>query len=427
MNESARPPTSEIPIVTPTLEPAVDPSPIVRKGRLGGRLGGLGVLLLLVASVGFGVWQHEQQHRQTMAIATAYHDFVPTVRVDEVRADTGKRLVSLPGTTLAYATANIFARASGYIDKRYVDIGSRVKAGQLLAEITAPELDHQIALSEANLAQTEAALGQTSANRELARVTNQRTAKLTAEGWLTKEQGDTDRLTLEAQGQAVRVAEANIAAQRAQLLVLRQQKAYQQVIAPFDGVVTQRNIDIGSLVQADDAGGTSMFTLEQSDVIRVQLFVPQDAAFGLSPGVDAVVHVPELPGHAFPGTVTRLADALDPTTRTLLTEIDVPNPDGTLTPGVYCTVDLQIPRKTPSLIVPAEAIIFDRNGLQVAVVENGRVHIRTITVARDFGTTVEVRDGVRDGDRVVSNPPVDLVDGGKVEVRAPAEAVATNP
>ena len=105
----------------------------------------------------------------------------------------------------------------------------------------------------------------------------------------------------------------------------------------------------------------------------------------------------------------------------------MPNPDGTLTPGVYCTVDLQIPRKTPSLIVPAEAIIFDRNGLQVAVVENGRVHIRTITVARDFGTTVEAHDGVRDGDRVVSNPPVDLVDGGKVEVRPPAEAVATNP
>ena len=401
--------------------------PAERRGRLANWVVGIAALLLLTGSVGFGVRQHYEQHRQVMAAAAQHRDLVPTVRVDEVRASAGTRVVNLPGTTLAYATATIFARASGYIDKRYVDIGSRVKAGQLLAEITAPELDHQIALSEANVAQTQAALGQATANRELARVTSQRTSRLVTDGWVSKEQGDTDRLTYEAQGQAVRVAEANIAAQQAQLQVLRQQKSYQAVTAPFDGVVTQRNVDIGNLVQADNTGGTSMFTLAQSDVIRVQVFVPQDAAFGLSPGVDAVVHVPELPGHAFPGTVTRLADALDPTTRTLLTEIDVPNPDGTLTPGVYCTVDLQIPRKTPSLIVPGEAIIFDRNGLQVAVVENGVVHIRPITVARDLGTTVEVRDGVKEGDQVIRNPAVDLLDGGKVEVRSPAEAVAANP
>jgi RND family efflux transporter MFP subunit len=425
MNDTGRLPPPELWEITPALDRASRPSPTIGKSRGKRWLIGFCVLLPLIAAIGFGVWRHYLQHRQVIAAATAYRDFVPTVRVNEVRANGDKMSVSLPGTTSAYETANLFARASGYIGKRYVDIGSRVKAGELMAEITAPELDHQIALQEANIAQTEAALGQATANRDLARVTSQRTTRLTQEGWVSKEQGDTDRLNYEAQGQMVHVAEANIAAQKAQLLVLRQQKAYQEVIAPFDGVVTQRNVDVGSLVQADDTGGTSMFTLAQSDVIRVQLFVPQDAAFGVAPGVGAVVHVPEIPDRTFPGTVTRIADALDPTTRTLLTEIDVPNPDGTLTPGIYCTVDLQIPRKTPSLLVPSDAIIFNRSGLQVAVVEDGIAHIRPITVARDLGTSVEVRDGVKDGDEVISNPPVDLVDGGKVQVQP--EPVAANP
>ncbi len=220
------------------------------------------------------------------------------------------------------------------------------------------------------------------------------------------------------------VAEANIDAQQAQLMVLRQQKAYQKVVAPFDGVVTQRNIDIGNLVQADNTGGTSMFTLAKSDIIRVQVFVPQDSAFGLTPGIAAEIHVPEIPDRAFTGTVTRIANALDPQTRTLLTEIEVPNPDGALTPGVYCSVDLHIPRKTPSLMVSADAIIFNQDGLHVAVAENGHVHYRKITIAHDLGTTVEVRDGVRDGDLVVQNPPVDLADGGRINVQAEKESVA---
>ncbi len=154
-----------------------------------------------------------------------------------------------------------------------------------------------------------------------------------------------------------------------------------------------------------------------SDVIRIQLYVPQDEAFGLSPGVDAVVRVPEMPGRDFPGTVTRIADALQPGTRTLLTEIDVPNPDHALSPGTYCTVELKIPRKTPSLIVPSEAIIFNRDGLSVAVVEDGIARIHALTVVRDFGTTVEVSAGVKDGDQVILNPPVDLTDGHKVKIR----------
>jgi RND family efflux transporter MFP subunit len=300
-----------------------------------------------------------------------------------------------------------------------------VRAGDLLAAITAPELDHQIAQAEASLAQAKASRRQTKANRELARVTWGRDSVLVRQGWATQQQGDTDRLNYAAQQQAKQVNDAAIRSQEAQLLVLRQQKAYQQVVAPFDGIVTRRNIDIGSLVQADATSGTFMFTLTQSDVMRIRLYVPQDSAIGVKAGVDAVVRVPEIPDRTFPGKVARIADALDPATRTLMTEIDVANPDGELSPGTYCTVELKIPRRTPALIVPAGAIVFDRDGLHVLVVENGVARNRKITEVRDLGTEVEVSEGVKQGDQVVLTPPVDLDDGSKVQVRAPAAAKAS--
>src|SRR5271167_4169977 len=386
-----------------------------RRSGSGRRLFGFGALLLLLGGLAIGVWQHYARHLEVTAAAEQHRDFVPNVRVEAVRASPGTISVTLPATTNAFEAANIYARASGYIAQRNVDIGSRVKAGDLLAAITAPELDHQIAQAEASLAQAKASRRQTKANRELARV---RDSVLVRQGWVTQQQGDTDRLSYAAQQQAKQVRDAAIQSMEAQLLVLRQQKAYQQVVAPFDGVVTRRNIDVGSLVQADATSGTFMFTLTQSDVMRIRLYVPQDAAFGVKPGVDAVVRVPEIPDHTFPGKVARIADALDPATRTLMTEIDVPNPDGELSPGTYCTVELKVPRRTPSLIVPAGAIVFDRDGLHVLVVEDGVAHSRKITEIRDLGTEVEVSDGVKQGDRVILTPPVDLEDGGKVQVRA---------
>jgi RND family efflux transporter MFP subunit len=391
--------------------------------RWGGWLIGLGVLLALGGGLAFGAWRSVAQHREVMAVSEQRRNFVPNVRVATVQASDRTVLVSLPATTAAFTVANIFARASGYIDKRNVDIGDRVKEGQLLAQITAPELDHQIAQAEATLGQLKASVQQAQANRDLAHVTWQRDNPLVKQGWVTAQQGDTDRLGLQAQEAAHGVAQANVAAQEAQLQVLSQQKAYQSVVAPFNGIITQRNINIGDLVQADATSGTVMYTIMDSDVIRTQVFVPQDQAFGLSPGVEAVVRVPEFPDRTFPGKVTRIADALQPGSRTLLTEIDIPNPDGALAPGIYCTVELHIPRKTPSLLVPAEAIIFNSDGLQVALVENDAVHIRKISVVRDLGTKVEARDGIKDGDQVILNPPVDIAEGSKVQVR-PAAAVS---
>jgi RND family efflux transporter MFP subunit len=397
-------------------EPAPLPHDKTEQSRNGWRLGAA-VLLLLAGGLSYGGWQDYAHRQQVAATAQQQRDSVPDVLLGQVRPSGATMTVSLPGTTFAYEVANIYARANCYIQKRNVDIGDHVKAGDLLAELTAPELDHQISQAQATLVQAQATLRQNQASKRLAQVTNDRIGSLVKQGWATTQLGDTDRLSLEAQDAAVGVAQANIEAQQSMIRVLTQQKAYQRVIAPFDGVITQRSVDVGSLVQA---GTTFMFTLMHSHIVRTQVFVPQDQAFGLAPGVKAVVRVPEMPDRTFPGEVTRISDALQQGTRTLLAEIDVPNPDGALSPGIYCTVELQIPRKVPSLLIPANAIIFNQGGLQVAVVQNGVAHIQKISVARDLGTQVEVREGVKAGDQVILNPTVDLMDGSRVRPRMPA-------
>jgi RND family efflux transporter MFP subunit len=406
--------------VTETDRLTATPAPVVHKKGRRGRLILLGVVVVFAGALTSGAWNHLTQYRLTASAAEAERDFVPQVRLAAVEPSGDTEVVNLPATTSAFASANIFARASGYIGTREVDIGDRVKAGQLLAEIVAPELDHQIAQAEATLAQLKSALQQAEANRVLAKVTWDRDRPLVDKGWVTAQQGTIDEQTLKAQEAAVQVAQANVTAEEAQVQVLRQQKIYQHVVAPFDGVITQRNIDVGSLVQADATSGTFMFNIMQGSVIRTQVFVPQDQAFGLKPGIDAVVHVPEIPDRTFPGKVTRIADAIQPGSRTLLTEIDIPNPDGALTPGIYCTIELHILRKTPSFKVSADAVIFNQGGLQVAVVENGVVHLRKIGVVRDLGREVLVNTGVKQGDQVILNPAVDLAEGAKVRARPQA-------
>jgi RND family efflux transporter MFP subunit len=391
--------------------------------RRGGRLFALGGFLLLAAGLMLGGWGSYSLKQEVKAAAKRERDFVPSLRVATVEANPPTVAVTLPGTTAAFAAANIYARATGYIAKRDVDIGDRVKKGDLLAALAVPELDHQISQNEATLDQLKSALRQAQANRDLAQVTWNRDAPLVQKGWVTPEQGDTDRLNLQARVAAVAVAEANVSSQDNLLKFLRQNRDYASVVAPFDGVITQRNVDVGSLVQGNAASGTFMFEVMQDDVIRVWVYVPQDSAFGVAPGIDAIIRVPELPDRAFSGRVTRIADALQSGTRTLLTEIDITNPGRALAPGIYCTVELYIPRKTPSLLVSADAIIVNRNGMQVAVADHGKVEIHKIHVTRDLGTRVEVDSGVRAGDQVILNPPITLANGNKV--RALPEAPRT--
>jgi RND family efflux transporter MFP subunit len=382
----------------------------------GVRLLGLGVLLLAVGILAAGGWRYYAQQRDAIVVLQQLRDFVPTVRLARIKPADEITIARLPATTLAFTAANVFARASGYIEKRYVDIGDRVTQGQLLAEITAPELDHQITQAEATLAQLQAAQLQAQANLDLAQVTWNRNDQLVRKGWFSQQQGVNDFQTLKAQEAALSVAQANVAAQQGQLQVLRQQKAYQQVVAPFDGVITQRNIDVGSLVQADATSATFMFNIVERKLIRAQVFVPQDLAFGVTPGIDAILHIPEIPGRTFPGKVTRIAKALAPGTRTLLTEVDIPNPDGTVTPGTHCIIELRIPHKIRGPVVPAEAIILNGGALEVAVVSDGIAHLKKISVARDLGTDVEAAGGVVPGDQVILNPPVGLTDGARVSI-----------
>jgi RND family efflux transporter MFP subunit len=404
-------------------EEASKPRPRVRRGR-GGRLFALGAFLLLTTGVSLGARHHYSQVRQVMTTAEQLRDFVPTVRVAAVEASPAVMSVTLPGTTAAFAAANIYARATGYISKRNVDIGDHVKAGELLAQLAVPEVDDQISQNESTLNQLKEALRQAQANLTLAQVTWGRDKPLVRDGWVTQQQGTIDLQTVRAQEAAVGIAQQNVAAQEHLLKQLNQNRIYASVVAPFDGVITQRNVDVGTLVQGNATTGTFMFEAMQRDVIRVWVYVPQDAAFGVAPGVDAIVRVPEQPDREFPGKVTRIADALQSTTRTLLTEIDIPNPDGALAPGIYCTVELKIPRRTPSFIIPAEAIIFNRNGLQAAVVNDGKAEIRKLRVTRDMGTQVEVDAGVRPGEHVILNPPVTLANGSRVQPRSDATSPA---
>jgi RND family efflux transporter MFP subunit len=379
---------------------------------------GGGAFLLLAVGLAFGTSRSYSQQREVIATADHAREFVPSFRVVTVRASPGNIVVTLPATTAAFADANIYARATGYIGKRNVDIGDHVKQGELLAELGVPELDDQIAQNESTLEQLKAAVQQAQANSTLAQATWGRDKPLLRDGWVTGHQGDIDLQTVKADEAAVGVAQANVAAQEHLLRVLHQNRAYASVVAPFDGIITQRNVDVGSLVQGNANTGTFMFEIMQKDVIRVRVYVPQDAAIGVASGVEAIVRVPEIPGRTFRGKVTRIAEALQTGTRTLLTEIDIPNPNGALQAGIYCTVELNILRKTPSFLVPADATIFNQSGMQVAVVKDGTAHIHKVSVTRDLGTQVEVDDGVEQGDLVIINPPITLSEGSKVRARA---------
>ncbi len=384
--------------------------------RLGwGVSGVLGGLILV------GAAQHYSLHHEAAAALQARQNAVPQVRVEPVHVTTSPRDLSLPGSTSAFDSATIYARQSGYVAIRNVDIGSKVKAGDVLAIIAAPEIDDQLNQARAQLVQIQAALKQAEANRTLADVTDRRTAALVAQGWASKQQGDTDHASMLAQNAAVGVAQANVVAQQAQVARLEKEQSYEKVVAPFDGVITQRSIDIGSLVTADSTQGSSMFAIARTNVLRVQVYVPQDAALGVKNGVAATVQVPEMPGRVFTGHVARTADALQAGTRTLLVEVDVDNPDGALAAGVYCTVQFQVPRANPVISIPADALIFNKDGTQVAVYDGGKAHIRKVALAEDDGDHVEIATGLAPTDKVIVSLPVDLTDGAAVAERPIAQ------
>jgi RND family efflux transporter MFP subunit len=391
-----------------------DPNQERRRVRTARWLGLAGVGVL-GAVVGVGAWGHAERQAQTIATLTAQRDAVPVVRTAVLKPLDTPRQVSLPGSTQAFDTATLYARATGYISKRNVDIGSHVHAGDVLALIAAPDLDQQLAQARAQVVQLQAALVQSQANMELANVTNRRQSQLTSLGWTSQQGGDQARLNYAGSIAAVGVARANLEAQQAQVRRLEELTGFERVVAPFDGVITSRQIDVGSLVTADANNGTPLFSIAHTAVLRVQIYVPQEDYFGLKDGQQAEVTVPELPGRVFHGRLARNASALQNDTRTVLAEVDVDNADGTLAPGIYTVVHLDEPRLYPVVSVPSQAIIFDKDGLQAAVDENGVARLHHLDVAADDGSTVDVRAGLQPGDRLILDPPIGVTEGMRVK------------
>jgi len=349
-----------------------------------------------------GAWHRVSQRREEK-------DFVQRttqlqVNVATAQRDAKPKELVLPGTFDAFNQTTIFPRSNGYVKSWKVDIGDNVKAGQLLAEIEEPEVDQQLA--------------QARAQQEIAKVTADRWRDLLDKKVVSKQEYDQNEKAYEA-------ANAN-------LQQLEKIQGFQQVVAPFTGKITARNIDVGTLVTAGTGNsGTPLFNMVQSDPLRVYVFVPQTNAASMREGLKAKILVQERPGQDFEGTVTRTAGALDPTSRTMQVEVQVPNHDGNLYAGMYGQVKFLLPDDNAPIVVPADAFVFRAQGPQVVTVTNdNRIHWQKISVGRDFGTRLEVLDGLAENTKVVINPNDDLVEGIQVQVKPaekPKAAVAETP
>ena len=364
--------------------------------------------------------------RETLDLA------IPTVAVIHPKLGALKDEIVLPGNIQAYTDSPIYARASGYLKNWLADIGTRVKAGQLLAEIEAPELDQQVTQAKANVQQAQAALDQTlaayeqgKANEQLARITAQRWSNLVTKGAVSKQENDQYQAQYQAQianvqalQQSIAAARSNIVSAQANLARLEELQGFKLVKAPFAGVITARNTDVGALINAGNGGpAQELFHIAATSRLRVFVSVPQVNSRTALPGVSAELTLAEFPGRRFPGKLARTTNAIDPSTRTLLSEVDVDNSSGALLPGAYAQVHLKLPAATPSLILPVNALLFRSEGLQVGVVgDDGKVTLVGVVLGKDYGAEVEIVSGLNQTDAVVLNPPDSLTSGTVVRV-----------
>jgi RND family efflux transporter MFP subunit len=312
--------------------------------------------------------------------------------------------ISLPSTLQAYNDSPIYARTNGYVEHWYADIGTHVRQGQLLAVISSPEIDQE-------LAQAQATLEQTKANLTLAGITAKRYQDLSPTNAVPQQMVDQNTQNLAAMKASTQAAAANVAR-------LEQLQGFEKVVAPFDGVITQRLTDIGDLINAGNSGmGAQLFRIAKTNVMRVFVPVPESYSEQIADHQKATLELTALPGQTFEGTVTRSSDSITAGSHTLLTEIDIPNPTGKLLPGAYAEVHIHLADQTPHLIIPEGAVLFQAAGPQVAVVDNkNQIQLHKVTLGRDFGTTIEVMSGITASDQIVSSPPDYLVDGMPVTV-----------
>jgi RND family efflux transporter MFP subunit len=395
----------------------------------------IALLLAAMIVVGFFVGYLPRQKREAVLAAETKESVaaLPVVNVSKVTRSSGNSQLVLPGNIQAVTEAPILARATGYIRKRYVDIGDRVKAGQVVAEVEAPELDQQIVQATAaieqaksGVQQAEAAIQQGRANENLAKLTAGRMSNLLGRGVISKQDNDNaqaqyaaQQANVEALIKAAAAMRSSVNAAEANLARLNQIKTYQTVRAPFDGVITLRNVDTGALV---NEGTTLLFRVAQTGTLRTYINLPQSDADSVKPGQRAILSITDIAGRKFQGEVTRTSNALDPATRTLLTEVQVQNVDGALMPGMFAQVDLTVPRKYPPLLIPGDTLVVRSDGPQVAVVQpDATVHFTRIQLGRDFGDRLEVLSGLQEGQRLAINPSDEVREGVKVNPLAAPE------
>ena len=380
----------------------------MKKGGVGPLVGG--GLLLLVA-VGLAFWGISTRAKALSVVTRETHELaVPTVSV--VRPDKGapQQEIVLPGTMQAFTDAPIYARTNGYLRKWYADIGSRVRAGQVLADIDTPEIDQQREQIRADMATAEA-------NLRLAQTTADRYRDLIKSNAVAQQDLDNANGNLEAKQTAVASSRANVNR-------LEQLHAFGRITSPFDGVVTARNTDVGALI---DSGSNAKELFHVASVRRLRVFVnvPELYSRAAHPGMQADLTLDEFPGRRFAAVLARTAESIDVASRSLLTEFDVDNPKGELLPGSYAQVHLKLPTETSTFKLPVNALIFRTEGLQVATVIGGtRVALTPVTLGRDFGTSVEVITGLTGNEQIIVNPPDSIQTGQTVRI-APAQTTQT--
>ncbi len=397
------------------------PFPFPHDGGRSRRLPVIMLVAVVLLGLFFAGWWPRHAARERLAEETSVAEAkLPRVKVVTAVAAGPGRSMTLPGTLAPNELAQVTARATGYIAQRRVDIGDRVHAGDVLVVLDTPDLDQQLAQARAALDQKNAALEQALANLDYARATAERQDALLAPGLTSKQLDDQARAQVNVWKANVHAAQADIAAAQASVRQLAQLVSFGKVVAPFDGRITQRNIDIGSLVTAGGTSGSApLFQLEGSDPMRVYVQVPQAFALSVKDGERASVSIRQLPGHVFDGRVTRTAGSLDPGSRTLNTEVDVPNPTGELLGGMFAEVKLAVAVSHPVVRVPSSAVITDARGVHVATVDRGgQVHLVAVVRGLDDGREIEVVDGLSGGEQVVANPGGDVVDGMHVEAVA---------
>jgi RND family efflux transporter MFP subunit len=365
------------------------------------------ILFLVVAAlVVLGAVTLFQRRSQYQALAKETETLaIPTVAVMHASVESAEEDMVLPGSMQAYVESPIYARTNGYLKKWYHDIGSRVRQGDLLVDIDTPEVDQQ-------LSQARADLNTAQANANLSKITATRYQELIKTDGVSKQEVDNAVGDMEAKLAIVKSAEANVRR-------LEELESFKHVYAPFSGVITRRSVDTGTLINAGNGGASQqLFFLAQTDPIRVYVSVPETYAPSIRAGLGAYLELTQFPGQKFQGKVVRTAESIELGTRTLLTEVDVPNHTGALLPGGYSQVHLQVKVTGARLTVPVNALLFRAEGLRAIVVDNNhKMHLRPLTIGRDYGTTLEVLQGLEASDWIVLNPADSLDEGQEVRVK----------